>query len=37
MAPDEGNMYLIGHVASAELKERFPARWSKGGRVRPFS
>lgn len=23
MAPDEGNMYLIGHVASAELKERF--------------
>lgn len=23
MAPDEGNMYLIGKVASAELKERF--------------
>ncbi|WCT80188.1 acyl-CoA dehydrogenase family protein [Novosphingobium humi] len=23
MAPDEGNMYLIGHVANAELKERF--------------
>jgi acyl-CoA dehydrogenase len=23
MAPDEGNMYLIGHVASAEQKERF--------------
>jgi len=23
MAPDEGNMYLIGHVASAALKERF--------------
>jgi len=22
-APDEGNMYLIGHVASAELKQRF--------------
>jgi acyl-CoA dehydrogenase len=22
-APDEGNMYLIGHVGSAELKERF--------------
>ncbi len=23
MAPDEGNMYLIGHVGSPELKERF--------------
>ena len=23
MAPDEGNMYLMGHVASADLKERF--------------
>ncbi|VWX48936.1 acyl-CoA dehydrogenase family protein [Novosphingobium sp. 9U] len=23
MAPDEGNMYLIGHVGSSELKERF--------------
>jgi acyl-CoA dehydrogenase len=23
MAPDEGNMYLIGHVGSAEMKERF--------------
>jgi acyl-CoA dehydrogenase len=23
MAPDEGNMYLLGHVASAEQKERF--------------
>ena len=23
MAPDEGNMYLIGHVGSAEHKERF--------------
>ncbi|NBC38115.1 acyl-CoA dehydrogenase [Novosphingobium sp. FSY-8] len=23
MAPDEGNMYLIGHVANDELKERF--------------
>jgi len=23
MAPDEGNMYLIGHVADAALKERF--------------
>jgi len=23
MAPDEGNMYLIGHVASAEQKRRF--------------
>lgn len=23
MAPDEGNMYLIGHVASPEQKERF--------------
>ncbi len=23
MAPDEGNMYLIGHVASAGLQERF--------------
>lgn len=22
-APDEGNMYLLGHVGSAELKERF--------------
>ena len=23
MAPDEGNMYLLGHVANAEQKERF--------------
>lgn len=23
MAPDEGNMYLLGHVGSPELKERF--------------
>lgn len=23
MAPDEGNMYLIGHVGSPEIKERF--------------
>lgn len=25
MAPDEGNMYLLGHVASPELKRRFLA------------
>lgn len=25
MAPDEGNMYLLGHVANAEQKERFLA------------
>ena len=30
MAPDEGNMYLIGHVASAELKERFFAPMIEG-------
>lgn len=23
MAPDEGNMYLLGHVGSAEIKQRF--------------
>ena len=32
-APDEGNMYLIGHVASPELKERFLAPMVEG-RVR---
>lgn len=26
MAPDEGNMYLLGHIASPDLKERFGAR-----------
>ncbi|MBB4858373.1 acyl-CoA dehydrogenase [Novosphingobium chloroacetimidivorans] len=30
MAPDEGNMYLIGHVGSPELKERFLAPLVEG-------
>ena len=30
MAPDEGNMYLIGHVGSPELKERFLTPLVKG-------
>ncbi|MGA9220545.1 MAG: acyl-CoA dehydrogenase, partial [Pseudomonas graminis] len=29
-APDEGNMYLIGHVASAELQERFLGQLHEG-------
>lgn len=29
-APDEGNMYLIGHVGSSELKERFLSPLHKG-------
>ncbi|MBU6266687.1 MAG: acyl-CoA dehydrogenase [Sphingomonadales bacterium] len=29
-APDEGNMYLIGHVGSPELKDRFLTRLHEG-------
>jgi hypothetical protein len=36
-APDEGNMYLLGHVGSADLKRASWRRWSKGARVRPSS
>jgi len=30
MAPDEGNMYLLGHVGSPELKERFLGKLVSG-------
>jgi acyl-CoA dehydrogenase len=36
-APDEGNMYLIRHVASPALQERFLKPLVEGAPARPFS
>lgn len=33
MAPDEGNMYLLGKVGSAEQRARFPEPWCQAERV----
>jgi acyl-CoA dehydrogenase len=37
MAPDEGNMYLIGKIGSLPQKEHFLNRSSLDGRVPPSS
>jgi hypothetical protein len=37
MAPDEGNMYLLGKIGSAEQKARFLARWFPANRDRRSS